>query len=307
MANPDEVVEEIVEEPQVEEEVVVNEVIDEGKEEEWMREGDEPSQGGEETVPLHSHIKAKRKLKGKISELDEEVERLKNENAQLKSQKAEPIEFPKRPRRGDFEFDDDYEDAMDVYEEKKDNLKFQQLQRTQSLEESQKRIKDRIEKGVDEHYARAESLLESSGITPDAFKASDQKIREAVESIRPKQGDGIVDQFISRLGEGSEKVMFRLGRSKALLGEFIGLLANDPSGLDAATFLGEQKAILLNTGKRKSGAPVPDTQLNGDETAGQKEKILKKRYQEAHKKGNGQEAWNAKRQAKAAGVNTSGW
>jgi hypothetical protein len=149
--------------------------------------------------------------------------------------------------------------------------------------------------------------LESSGITPDAFKASDQKIREAVESIRPKQGDGIVDQFISRLGEGSEKVMFRLGRSKALLGEFIGLLANDPSGLDAATFLGEQKVILLNTGKRKSGAPVPDTQLNGDETAGQKEKILKKRYQEAHKKGNGQEAWNAKRQAKAAGVNTSGW
>jgi hypothetical protein len=101
--------------------------------------------------------------------------------------------------------------------------------------------------------------------------------------------------------------MFRLGRSKALLGQFVGLLANDPSGLDAATFLGEQKARLTGTTKRPSSAPPPDTQIDGDVSGGQKESLLKKRYQDAHKKGEGQTAWNVKKEAKKAGYDVSKW
>ncbi|MBU0792174.1 MAG: hypothetical protein KKC55_17150, partial [Gammaproteobacteria bacterium] len=186
-------------------------------------------------------------------------------------------------------------------------IKFQRLQQDQHLRSSQERVVKQIEQAVDDHYVRAEKLLESSGISEEAFKKSDQTVREAVESIRPKQGDIIIDQLISRLGEGSEKVMFRIGRSKSLLGEFISNLANDPSGLNAATFLGEQKARLTGPTRKLSNAPSPDTQINGDEPGGQKERLLKKRYQEAHKKGKGQEAWNAKKDAKKAGIDVSKW
>lgn len=275
--------------------------------EEWMKEGDDDSDQKDEMVPLHAHIKAKRKLKGRISEKDEELERLKAENERLKADRSKPLELPKRPRRDDFEDDEKYEDALDKYEIEKYELKFQQLQQTQDLRTSQEKAAQRISQAVDAHYSEAEKLLETSGISADAFKASDQTVREAVENIRPKQGDIIVDQFIARLGKGSEKVFFRLGRSKALLGEFIAALAGDPSGLDAATFLGTQKALLLNTKGGKSKAPSPDVQINGDTTAGQKEKLLKKRYDDAHKKGDGQKAWNAKKEAKTAGIDTSKW
>lgn len=277
--------------------------------EEWMRDGDdETDQTGLESIPLHAHIRAKRKLKGRISEKDGEIESLKVEIEKLKSAKpTDKLELPKRPRRDAFETDDEYEDALDKYEDEKDNIKFNQLQQSSNIRSSQEKAAKRIEHAVDTHYERAGKLLESSGITAEAFKAADQSVREAVETIMPKMGDAVVDQFISRLGEGSEKVFFRLGRSKALMGEFIGLLASDPSGLDAATFLGQQKAMLLNTTKRKSNAPSPDTQLSGGESAGEKGGVLKRRYQEAHKKGKGQEAWNAKREAKAAGIDVSGW
>jgi len=281
---------------------------DEPQTEEWMKtDDDESDQTGTDVVPLHAHIKAKRKLKGRISERDDEIQRLKEENERLKAHNQKPVELPKRPRRDDFDSDEDYEKAFDEYEEKKDQAKFQQFQRTQSIESSQRKAAERIETAVNSHYDRAEKLLESSGISEEAFRAADQSVREAVDAIRPKQGDLIVDQFIARLGEGSEKVIFRLGRSKALRGEFIALLADDPSGLDAATFLGQQKAILLNTKTRLSGAPPPDTQINGDQGAGQKGKALKKRYQDAHKKGEGQAAWNAKKEAKSQGIDTSDW
>lgn len=297
------------------EEIEGEEISDDDKskdeEEEWMKEGDDSDQT-DDSVPLHAHIRAKRKLKGRISDRDEEIDRLKAENAELKSKQSKPLELLKRPRRADFadesgEVDEEkYEKALDDYEESKEDVRFQQLQHTQAIRTSQEATAKKVETAVDAHYGRAEKLLEN-GISAEAFKASDLTVREAVESIRPKQGDMVVDQLISRLGEGSEKVFFRLGRSKALLGEFVGLLAGDPSGLDAATFLGQQKAILTNTKRRSSNAPSPDTELKGDETAGQKGKILKRRYDEAHKKGEAQKAWNAKKEAKKLGINTSKW
>jgi len=301
----EEVTEEIQEEEVVEDPETPADNEPEEEVEEWMKDGDDADQT-DDSVPLHTHIRTKQKLKGRISDRDTEIERLKAENERLKAE-SKPIELPKRPRKDDFESDDDYEAALDKYEEQKEEIKFKQFQQTQNIQANQEKIQQRINQAVDSHYERADKLLESSGISTEAFQKSDQTIREAVESIRPKQGDLIVDQFISRLGEGSEKIMFRIGRSKALLGEFIGCLANDPSGLDAATFLGTQKAILLNSTKRKSNAPPPDTQINGDQTAGQKERILKKRYDDAHKKGEGQKAWNAKKEAKGLGIDTSKW
>lgn len=278
----------------------------ETEEEEWMKEDDESDQT-DETVPLRKLIKTRRKFQGRLSERDEEIEALKTKVSELEAGKSKPLELPKRPRRADFEDEDAYEAELDKYEEEKDDIKFRQLQQTNDLRSSQEKTVKKIETAVNAHYDRAEDLKKSSGITAEAFQAADLAVREAVEAIRPKQGDAIVDQFVARLGKGSEKVFYKLGRSKALRGEFIALLAEDPSGLDAATFLGEQKALLINTKRKASNAPPPDTQLKGDETAGQKEKALKKRYSEAHKEGDGQKAWNAKKEAKAAGIDTSKW
>lgn len=276
--------------------------------EEWMKEGDEADQTDSEFVPLHAHIKAKRKLKGRLSEKDSEIETLKAKVAELEGrQKGDVVQLPKRPRMADYEDMGEYEDALDKYEEQKEDLRYTHFQRASTLQQSQVAAQRKTEQAVDAHYERADKLLKSSGISPDAFKASDQAVREAVESIRAKQGDIIVDQLISRLGEGSEKVMFRLGRSKALLGEFISLLAGDPTGLDAATFLGTQKALLLNARPKLSSAPAPDTQVNGDEAGTGKERSFRKKYDEAHKNKNGQKAWEIKKQAKAAGIDTRDW
>jgi hypothetical protein len=300
------------EELEKEEEIELDEngnPIEEKEIEAWMAE-DEDDQTGSDTMPVSAHIKAKRKLKGKIGEKDAEIDSLRSEIEKLKNKGPEKpdIELPKRPRRDDFEDDNDYEAALDEYEDKKASALFKRIETEQTMRSSQQQAAQSIEKAIDDHYSRAEKLLKSSGISSDVYKDADAEVRKSVEAIRPKQGDFIVDHMISVLGEGSEKVMYKLGRSKALRGEFLTLLADDPTGLRAATFLGQQKAILLNTTiKKKSSAPDPDTQINGDVTGGTKERILKKKYDEAHKKNDLQAAWNAKKEAKGLKIDTSKW
>jgi hypothetical protein len=164
------------------------------------------------------------------------------------------------------------------------------------------------DKAVDEHYERVDKLLTDSGISPEVYKAADQKVREAVESLMPKQGDLVVDQMIAHLGEGSDKVMYYLGRNKGALGEFERLLIKDPSGIRAAVFLGTQKERLSGTPKKmKSAASPPANEIKGDANTGTKGKAFKKRYDAAHEKNNMQAAYNAKKEAKAAGVDTKEW
>lgn len=274
----------------------------------WMAE-DDPDQKGEDIMPVSAHIRKKRKLQAKITERDDENELLRAENEQLKANQASqvPVELPKRPRRDDFDDDNRYEEALDKFEADKTTVLYNKMHSEQTARNVHDGFKQKVNTAVDSHYDRADKLLESSGISESAYKGADETVRKAVESIRPGQGDSVVDYMITVLGEGSEKVMYKLGRSGAIRGEFISLLADDPSGLAAATFLGQQKAILLNTKQMKSSAPDPDTQINGDATSDKKVGALKKKYKEAHKAGNGQVAYNTKKAAKAQGLDVSDW
>jgi len=273
-----------------------------------MKEDDD--QTSSEVMPVSAHIRAKRKLKGRIGEKDTEIETLRNEIAELKEKKVvSPAkdETLIRPKEDDYESLEAYHTALDEYEDKRIESKFSVVQGKTQLQESQKKAIQQLNDNVDKHYMRADKLIEDSGISAETYKQSDEAVRNAIEVVRPGQGNLVVDQMISVLGEGSEKVIYKLGRSKALRGELITLLSEDPHGLKAIAFLGEQKAKLLNTKGRKSNAPAPVNEVNGDATSSSKERVFKKKYDSAHEKHNSQAAYNAKKEAKAAGIDTSKW
>ena len=311
--NLEEIVEDEVIEEELEEEIIEEELGEDGKpikiEEDWMKEEDD-DQTLSDTMPVSAHIRAKRKLKGRIGEKDSEIENLKEEVKKLKEQGSVPPiknEVLIRPKEGDYESLEAYHTALDEYEDKRIESKLSVTQGRNQLQEIQSKAIKQLEDNVDKHYVRADKLIEDSGISAETYKQSDEAIRNAVETVRPGQGNLIVDQMISVLGEGSEKVMYKLGRSKALRGELITLLSENTNGLKAIAFLGEQKAKLLNTKRRKSNAPAPTNEISGDATSSTKERVFKKKYDDAHGKHNSQAAYNAKKEAKAAGIDTSKW
>ena len=274
----------------------------------WMKEDDD--QTPSDTMPVSAHIRAKHKLKGKIGERDSEIEKLRKENEALRNQSLVTPTRDKtlvRPKQDEYESFEDYQTALDKYEDKRLDSKISVVQGQNKLRETQAKAIEKLNAAVDSHYVRADKLIKDSGISAETYKQADEVVRNAIEAVRPGQGNLVVDQIISILGDGSEKVIYKLGRSKALRGELITLLSEDPHGLRATAFLGEQKAKLLSTTKRRSNAPTPSNEINGDATSSNKERVFKKKYDAAHAKGNTQAAYNAKKEAKVAGVNTSKW
>lgn len=260
-------------------------------------------------VPATTHIRIKQKLKGRISDRDEEIERLKAENTQLKAQpKIKEVKPLARPKEGDFEETADYHAALDDYETKMSAKRYDVLDQQRRQTVTQEKAKENLDQAVTEHYDRAAKLTEASGISAEVYKKADQTVREAVEAVIPGHGDLISDQLISMVGEGSEKVMYYLGRNRAALNEFRGLLLEDKSGMKAAIYLGRQKERLTTPGKRVSRTPAPVNELKGDGAPSNgNERKFKRSYDAAHKKGDGQAAYNAKKAAKAAGVDTKNW
>jgi len=309
----DVIVDDVVVDDVVVDDVVVDDddAIDDGGEpkvEDWMK--DDGEQTPDDVMPVSAHIRAKRKLKGRIEGKNTEIEELRKEIEDLKKQKLTPPlrdETLVRPKEGDYESIEAYYTALEEYEDKRIDSKLSVVHGQRQLRDTQTKAIEKLNKAVDDHYVRADKLVKESGISAETYKQSDEAIRNAIEAVRPGQGNIIVDQMISLLGEGSEKVMYKLGRSNALRGELITLLTEDPHGLRATAFLGEQRAKLLLTKRRTSNAPTPASEINGDSTSSNKERVFKKKYEAAHAKGSAQAAYNAKKDARAAGVDTSKW
>lgn len=258
-------------------------------------------------VPVGKHIKMKQKLKGRIQDRDDELDKVKRELAELKTSGNATTELPPRPKPEDFESDEKYDVAVDAWNDKKLDIRLQaNSDKTQQVEASNA-VKKAVAKAVDEHYDRSAQLVEDSGIKAEYFKEADTAVRESIEAILPRQGDGVTDHIISLLGEGSEKVMYFIGRNKAARTEFQSLLAEDKTGMKAMVYLGQQKERLTNPRKPTSKAPKPATDVNGDAAPSQKASALKKKYDTAHKGSKTQEAYNIKKQAKAAKIDVSSW
>jgi hypothetical protein len=274
--------------------------------EDWMKED------GDQTlsdVPAGKYIRTKQKLKGRISEQNSEIEKLKAENARLQAESvkvSKPVELPRRPKEDAFDTTAAYEAALDEYEEQIAATRYDNVVRKKQLEDKQRKVAEEVANAVDEHYGRADALIVKHGIKPEVYQKADETVRLAVEAVIPKGGDAVVDHLISLLGEGSEKVMFKLGRNKTFLAQFQTALIADKTGLKASILLGQEKERLSNTGKRTSMARPPASSVEGDAPAG-KGGALKRKYDAAHKKNNGQEAYNIKKEARKAGVDVSGW
>jgi hypothetical protein len=86
------------------------------------------------------------------------------------------------------------------------------------------------------------------------------------------------------------------------------LLVEDPTGLRATMYLGQQRERLLNNTRRMSKAPAPGKKVKGDAapTSAKAKSLLKKR-KAAQAVGNLQAAYDIKKQAKQQGIDVSTW
>lgn len=286
--------------------------------EEWQKDGTEEDEPGETTdeedgdnPKPEKSLKAKKKLQRKLKEADEEKEALRAENERLKAAQAapaaKPTGRPARPKELDFDTDEEYEAALDQYDA--DIFDWRQSERAKQREttKAQESQAESIKSGVDGHFQRAEKLLEESGISPEKYSASNVAVRSAIDSIAPGKGDFITDYLISELGEGSEKVFYHLGVNAAARTELTTLLTKDPSGVKAAIFLGQKKEQLTNPKRPKSNARPPASSVKGDTPTSSKGAAMKRAYDKAEKSGSGQAMYNAKKEAKAAGIDVSKW
>ena len=238
-----------------------------------------------------------------------EIEKLSAEIAELKGRSTKP-ETLSRPKREQFYESSDpdvaYEDAVldwvrgTVQAETSANIQGVETVRQRAIQQADRN------KAVDDHYERAATLAKDSNIDADVYQQSDKRVREMIESLVPGAGDVIADQLIATLGKGSEKVMFSIGIKETKLNELRNKLLSDPSGMAAALYLGELKTSLTTPRKLKTNAPAPADVISGDATP-VNGKASKKDYDALHKKGDVGKAFNIKRAAKKAGVDTSKW
>lgn len=254
-------------------------------------------------VPVSTHIRVKSKLKGKLKEKDDELETLKREIETLKKGPHQEKLILKRPDRYDFDTDDEYEVALDRYDQQRFDRIEQERQRKASLEAAQKEMTT----AVDHHYERADKFVADYGISPERYQQADLNLKRAVENVMPDAGELVVNQLISVLGEGSEKVLFRVGAKAEELAKLQSLLLEDKSGIKVAVYLGEQKALLTNPKKMVSRAPTPSPQIHGDAAGSENISKQLRKYKELHKKGKIQDAYNLKKAARQAGADTSKW
>ena len=279
--------------------------------EDWMK-GDEPeSQGAEKKFTDNDVAAAKKKLRAKLEAKDSEVDELRKQLEQIKNQQHQAPQVGAKPTREQFYEQDDpdaaYTDAVARWTY--NNEAAQQQAQRQKLERERAAIEhvQAIEASVDKHYERAAKLTEQSGISPDLYRSADERVRTAIDQVFPGEGEAVTNILIDLVGEGSERVMYHLGVNTARRAELQDIMRNDPKGLKAAAYLGKLAAELTAPAKRKSNAPAPAAQIQGDATPNDNGSKLLRQYKEAHAKGNTQAAFDLKWQAKQAGINTKTW
>ncbi len=287
-----------------------DEEAEETETEAWMQADEQTSDYDGSAVPIAKHVSMRNKLKGTVKEKDSEIETLKAEIEALKGVKYQPVQtqynLPPRPTLEQFDYDETkHNAALDEWYDAKMDARINSSTQTANIIVQQEQAKKALETAVDRHYENAEKLIEESGISPDVYKQADAAVRGMLEAARPGQGDTVADYLISTLGEGSEKVMYYIGRNKSKLAEIHADLISDPSGMKAMAKLGRISAEVSAPTKRKSNAPKPSRQIQGDAgTQGNSEKALKKKYNAAK---DAQTRFNIRREAKKSGVNVSNW
>ncbi len=289
------------EQPPVEEEgeeTPENEEPEERELEPW----EEIKEEKNDSVPLKTHLKQKKKFKTLRDDSGKEIDSLKAQIEELKAKPVNETTALKRPMEYDFDTDEEYHKALDDY----DNKRFADIENRRIQRENTAKIQAQNKKAIDSHWERAEDLVEKSGIDPENYKNADLKVRDAFEAIAPKQGDILKDQIVSIIGEGSEKLIYFLGRNEDELAKVQSKLIDDPNGLKLAAYLGGLNKNLSSPRKKTTNAPNPAPNLNGG-GGGSKTGNSEKDYKKALKENDAKKMFSIKRAAKKEGVDVSGW
>lgn len=293
------------------EEVEQESVTEEGEAEEVEEEPDWAKPEGDKekgAVPVAKHVEIKHKLQGKIADKDAEIAALKQQLEQVQAappQHIEDLEIAKEA----WEFDGTTEEYQ-RYKAQIDARNAIKLQRSeqqrQANEQRQREEAARVEAELDKHYERAAALVTSGIIKqPEQFQAAEQTVVKSVESIVPGAGAGVVNMMISRMGEGSEKVIYHLGANATALREFESELKADPTGIKAAMYLAKKQALFNSKPVVKpKPVPKPDVPLQGKAPKVSNHKAA---YLKAEKAGDYEAASAARKAARAAGENPNNW
>ena len=292
------------------------EVIEGGEEEleAWMQ-TEEPTSDGKAQFTSRDVASAKKKLRAKLErEHDSEVEDLKRQLSQATSSNPPKAQaMPARPKVEDYGFDSEnpkYLEALDAWDDARIDAKVANLDHRRNQAANINAVEVNRNNAVDGHYQRAATLAAENNITDEVYKASDHAVRSMIEGVVPGAGDLVTDQIIEALGEGSEKTLLYVGRNKAALMELENALRADSSGMKALAVMGKLSAKATTPQKRRSTAPAPATQITGDgngEGLTADAKNLKKKYDNAAKRGDMQASFDARRAAKKLGVAVSNW
>tara|TARA_R110002096_G_scaffold393628_1_gene588673 strand:- start:344 stop:1426 length:1083 start_codon:yes stop_codon:yes gene_type:complete len=298
-----------------------NEGTEEKEVELWMQDEEQTSTKNNDKDSFDSHDMAKlrRKLKAKNEESLDEIAQLKARIAAMEggppAQQAQPQATNQaiaRPKLDDFDYDEDkFGEAMDQYYINMMSQNNQQGNQRAQQDQAQQNAQKAQQQKLDGHYEQVQDLIASKTLSPDMYQNSEVIVRKAFDSIAPGNGDVITENIIAHLaslGEGSAKVIVHLGRNPTNRNRLVNALVADPTGLQAMGILGELKATLTSAPSKKiSSAPRPGSKIKGDETTSNGEGKLMRRYNEAHKRGDTQAAFNIKQEAKGAGIKTRNW
>lgn len=265
----------------------------------WLSddEADDDIEDGQ-TVPLAVLLKEKNKRKDKVAELEQKIAEL--EKGIQPTVQPVPV---KRPRITDFNSDAEYEEAMDKWEESFGNTIVQTVTSKQTHNQADQRIHQEVEK----FYTNAEKLVKDHAIAPDVYVAASRNVIDSLDHISPGKGQALFHALVATVGDHAEKIVFHVGRNKAALAEFQSQLLADPSGSRALVYLGSLKAKVSGNNKKSSRAPAPAAQIPNGDTGGKAGVNEKRKFDDLVKKGKLQDAFNVKKAAKNAGIDTKKW
>ncbi len=290
------------------------EETDEEEVEAWKRSEKQDSQEDQPKKFTGADVaRARRKERAKAEKrVDDELQRLRDENAALKAgrqqhrSQEQQQQLPPRPKLEDYEYDEaKYTAALDDWYDQRMDQRLTARATTEQQSQARENQTRAIEEAVNAHDSRAAGLIASGDLEAEDYAGAEEKVRHALDQAVSGQGDTIADQLISQVGEGSEKLFYYLGKNPNALSTLQGKMVADRTGLQAMLYLGELKAKMVTPPKKPtSKTPKPGKKLKGDSRASGKADALQRQYSKSE---NVQERISLKRQARAAGVDTSNW
>jgi hypothetical protein len=252
----------------------------------------------------------RQKYQGKLSQKDEELERVRQELEEVKKKVAQPSQLPaagQEPQRDQYTNDAEWIRALTTFNAQQVLQQSTAQQQAEERRRKQEEIQTRTRMQTDAHYERVADLAKKSNISEDVAKSADLKVRNAVDAVFKGAGDTIVDTLISSLGPGSEKVILHLGIKNSKLNDLVKLFQEDPSGIKASAYLGSLKAELNAPTRRETKAPDPIDKVQGDKSGSSALDKMRKDVADARKKGDISKVIALKQQAKAAKMDTRNW